>query len=104
MKIRYVAHNNRKKAFEITTSGRVLQFPYSRVEPLPKAADRIREVFVDKELGNEAFTYILESGKEGTVHIEQVLEYNQDPFVPTRRSSLQTDDRGTKPAAAKRLI
>src|SRR5439155_26104511 len=88
-----VAHNNRKKAFEITTSGRVLQFPYSRVEPLPKAAGRIREVFVDKELGNEAFTYILESGKEGTVHIEQVLEYNQDPFVPTRRSSLQTDDR-----------
>src|SRR5438132_8963245 len=79
MKIRYVAHNNRKKAFEITTSGRVLQFPYSRVEPLPKAADRIREVFVDKELGNEAFSYILESGKEGTVHIEQVLEYNQDP-------------------------
>jgi hypothetical protein len=34
---------------------------------------------VDKELGREGFTYVLESGKEGTVHIEQVLEYNQDP-------------------------
>ena len=34
---------------------------------------------MDKELGREGFTYILESGKEGTVHVEQVLEYNQDP-------------------------
>ncbi len=34
---------------------------------------------MDRELGNEAFTYVLESGKEGSVHIEQVLEYNEDP-------------------------
>ena len=39
----------------------------------------IREVFVDKELGNEGFTYVLESGQEGAVHIDHVLEYNQDP-------------------------
>jgi predicted DNA-binding transcriptional regulator AlpA len=30
-------------------------------------------------LGREGFTYVLKSGKEGTVHSEQVLEYNQDP-------------------------
>jgi len=34
---------------------------------------------VDKELGNEAVTYILASGAEGTVHIDHALEYNQDP-------------------------
>ncbi len=34
---------------------------------------------LDRELGGEGFTYVLESGKEGTVHSEQVLEYNQDP-------------------------
>jgi hypothetical protein len=34
---------------------------------------------VDKEVGSEAFTYVLESGDEGTVHVEQVLEYNEDP-------------------------
>jgi len=34
---------------------------------------------VDKELGNEAVTYLLESGREGTVHIDHALEYNQDP-------------------------
>ncbi len=32
-----------------------------------------------KEVGDEGFTFVLESGDEGTVHIEQVLEYNEDP-------------------------
>ena len=31
------------------------------------------------EAGREAFPYVLASGRTGTVHAEQVLEYNQDP-------------------------
>jgi predicted XRE-type DNA-binding protein len=34
---------------------------------------------VDEELGREGFTYVLRSGSEGTIHIDQVLEYNRDP-------------------------
>ena len=34
---------------------------------------------MDEELGREGFTYTLASGDEGSVHVEQVLEYNQDP-------------------------
>lgn len=34
---------------------------------------------MDQELGREAFTYVLESGDEGSVHLDQVLEYNEDP-------------------------
>jgi hypothetical protein len=30
-------------------------------------------------MGNEGFVYQLESGAEGAVHIDHVLEYNQDP-------------------------
>jgi len=30
-------------------------------------------------MGSEGFCYVLRSGREGTVHIEQVLEYNKDP-------------------------
>lgn len=33
-------------------------------------------MFVDPELGREAITYRLESGREGSVHIDAVLEYN----------------------------
>ncbi|HEY5566535.1 MAG TPA: hypothetical protein VIM81_04740 [Gammaproteobacteria bacterium] len=36
-------------------------------------------VCADEELGREGFTYLLRSGREGTVLVDQVLEYNQDP-------------------------
>ncbi|MEK6549909.1 MAG: hypothetical protein AABZ51_07430, partial [Nitrospirota bacterium] len=79
MKIQSVTPNNRKKAFEVKTSRKTFPLPYSKVDPQPSVADPITQLFVDKELGREGFTYVLESGKEGTVHVEQVLEYNQDP-------------------------
>ena len=79
MKIRSVKHNNRKKAFEVRTSSKEFLFPYSKAEPEPNTDDPIERVYVDTELGREAFTFLLGSGDEGTVHIEQVLEYNQDP-------------------------
>jgi Cro/C1-type HTH DNA-binding domain len=79
MKIHSVVKNNRKKAFQIKASKRTFQFPYSKVDPQPSVSDPIRQIFVDKDLGREGFTYVLASGKEGTVHSEQVLEYNQDP-------------------------
>jgi hypothetical protein len=36
--------------------------------------DPIAELFVDPEAAREAFTYMLRSGRTGTVHVEQVLE------------------------------
>jgi hypothetical protein len=79
MKIQSVTQNNRKRAFQVKLSKKLFQLPYSKVDPHPSAADPITRVFVDKELGSEGFTYELKSGKEGTVHSEQVLEYNQEP-------------------------
>ena len=79
MKIRSVKNNNRRKAFEVRTSSKEFLFPYSKAEPEPSTDDPIERVYVDTELGREAFTFLLGSGDEGTVHIEQVLEYNQDP-------------------------
>jgi len=80
MKIRSVKSNNRKNEFSVIAySGVEYSFPYSEAEPKPTVDNRVEEALVDKELGKEAFTYILKSGKEGSVHIEQVLEYNEDP-------------------------
>jgi hypothetical protein len=79
MKIRSVAHNNRKKVFEVRTPGKEFLFPFSKANPAPTMQDPVAAASVDPEAGREAFTYVLESGKSGTVHIEQVLEYNQDP-------------------------
>ena len=79
MKIRSVKTNNRKKAFEVRTHSKVFTFPYAKAEPPPSSSDPVSQVAVDKELGREGFVYTLDSGAEGTIHIEQVLEYNQDP-------------------------
>ena len=80
MKIRKVSANNRKNEFSVVTrSGAEYSFPFSKAVPKPTSEDAIEDLFVDKELGNEAFTYVLASGKEGSIHIEQVLEYNEDP-------------------------
>jgi hypothetical protein len=79
VKILGVEANNRRRRFEVRTRGKALVFPYAKVEPVPSADDRITEVFVDPELGREAFTYRLASGAEGSVHVDSVLEYNEDP-------------------------
>jgi hypothetical protein len=79
VKIRSVTKNNRKKAFEVRTWSKTFVFPYVRADPQPSRTDRIAELFVDEEMAREGFTYGLESGKEGSVHIDHVLEYNRDP-------------------------
>jgi hypothetical protein len=79
VKISGVIANNRKHAFEVRTRRQVFMFPYSKADPVPTPGDRVDEVFVDPELGREGFTYKLTSGIEGSVHIDDVLEYNEDP-------------------------
>lgn len=79
MKIRSVKFNNRRKVFEVRTATKTLVFPFSKAKPTPNRHDPIAEIFVDQEAGREAFTYLLRSGGTGTMHVEQVLEYNQDP-------------------------
>jgi hypothetical protein len=80
LKIRDVQANGHKREFIVKTdSGVELCFPYSKAEPPPCRGDRVAQVFVDGELGDEAFTFILESGQEGTVHIDHILEYNEEP-------------------------
>ncbi|MFC2172548.1 hypothetical protein ACFLU6_07950 [Acidobacteriota bacterium] len=79
MKIRGVTANNRRKAFEISTARGTFLYPYAKLCKRPSQGNRISTVKVDPELGREAFTYVLESGAEGTVHIDNVLEYNRDP-------------------------
>jgi predicted XRE-type DNA-binding protein len=79
MKIQSVTANNHKHAFEIATKDGTFTFPYSKVDPSPSPSDPLIEAYVDDELGREGFTYVLKSGAEDSVHIDAVLEYNEDP-------------------------
>lgn len=79
MKIQSVVANNRRRSFEVRTRRDTFVFPYAKANPSPSTDDRIAEVYVDPELGREGFTYRLASGAEGSVPIDAVLEYNEDP-------------------------
>lgn len=108
MKIRSVKPNNRRKSFEVTAGKKRLVFPFAQLEVQPTANDPIANVYVDRELGAEGFTYVLKSGREGTVHVEEVLEYNQDPDhlrdLLLYRLTLEAQQRIAATRLAKREI
>ena len=79
MRITEVTANNRRKAFEVVIGRRRLLFPYPQLRIQPNRSNRVTKVWVDDELGSEAFTYILQNGDQDTVHLDQVLDYNSDP-------------------------
>lgn len=79
MTIDSVVFNNHKSEFEIGSAGRRFAFPFAKLRVRPSPGDTITKAFVDDELGREAFTYCLESGAQDSVHLDTVLEFNQDP-------------------------
>ncbi|MEJ2205887.1 MAG: hypothetical protein P8170_17470 [Gemmatimonadota bacterium] len=79
-KVLKVRHNNRKRELALELTGRgTLTFPYHRCDPPPTRDDPIRELHVDDELGREGVTYVLASGKEGSVVVDMVLDFHRDP-------------------------
>src|SRR3990172_4265423 len=69
VKIRKVETNNRKGEFRVVTySGDTYVFPYVKAEPQPDSANKVDDAYVDRELANEAFSYVPEFGDEGYLH------------------------------------
>ncbi len=108
MKVASVDYSNRRKAFAVTISRGTLTFPYAKADPPPTAKDPVVHATVDEEIADEGFTYLLKSGREGTVHLDQVLEYNQDPAYLRElllyRLTLEAQRRVGASALSKREI
>lgn len=79
MKVTAVKPNNHKRLFEVTSRSGTWSYPYALCEPPPSSADPIVELFIDRELAREGFTYRLKSGEEGCVLMDWVLEHNREP-------------------------
>ncbi len=108
MKIRTVRLLKRKRTFEVTTSSGTYLFPFVKADPAPSPSDPAVQAAVDAELAHEAFTYELASGRIGTVHFEQVLDYNRDPGylrdLLLYRLTLQAQERVAASALSRREI
>lgn len=108
MKIRAVQANNRRRMFVVRVGAALLFFPYSKAQPVAAAGDLVARVAIDDELGREAFDFELRSGRTGTVHVEQVLEYNRDPSymrdLLLYRLTLEAQSRAAASPLSKREI
>ena len=79
MKIKSVKFNNKKKGFEASASGKTYVFPYVKVRPSRHRTTRLPVRMWTKSLAAKDSPTNFNRGKTGTVHVEQVLEYNRDP-------------------------
>lgn len=79
MRITAIKTNARKREFRIQAGDAHFVFPFAKLRLVPNSEDPVVEVFPDPELGQEAFTYRLESGREDTIHLDAVREVNLDP-------------------------
>lgn len=108
MKVERVEANNRRKAFEIDTEEGRFFFPYARLRLQPSTENKVVSVYSDPELGSEAFTYKLESGEEDSIHLDAVLEYNEDPTylkdLLLYRLTLEAQKRVASSSLSKREI
>jgi len=74
-----VRANDRTRVLEVDTAEGRFDLPYARLEIEPSAEDPIVSAWPDPEAAFEALTYRLRSGREDTVHLDAVLEFNRHP-------------------------
>jgi hypothetical protein len=92
----------------VTSSGKSFDFPYAKLAKPPSPSDRVVRAYADPELAREAFTYVLESGAEESVHVDSVLEYNEDPehlnHLLLYKLTLEAERRVAKSGLSKREL
>ncbi|MDO8847881.1 MAG: hypothetical protein Q7W51_05805 [Coriobacteriia bacterium] len=79
MRIESVRADAEQQVFVVRTWRGSYSFPYGKADPAPDMGNPVSDLYVDEELALEGFTYRLASGHEGSVVVDQVLDYNQDP-------------------------
>ena len=108
MMIGSITFNNRRRGFEVFVGSRSYWYPYAKLEVRPSKEDPVVDASVDPELGEEGFTYTLKSGRQDTVHIDQVREYNQAPAylrdITLYKLTLETQNRVKRSQLSKREI
>ena len=71
--------NNRRRAFEVTCVKGEFIFPDEKAVARLTRDDPIVHLFIDPEIGNEGFSYVLASGADGCVLLDWVFDYNEEP-------------------------
>jgi len=83
MKIINIEVNRNKKTFSVDTDDSTYSYPFAKLDPVPLKKNPLVNFWIDEDFGGDAFSFELEDGKTGTVHIDHILEYNRDPNYMT---------------------
>jgi len=79
VRIESVRKNEAQQVFVVRTWRGSYEFPYGKARPIPTSANPVVDCYIDDELGRQGFTYRLHSGEEGSILVDQVLDFNRDP-------------------------
>ena len=103
MKISTIEANKRKRSFSVNTFDSSYSFPFSKLHPIPDQNNPLDKYWIDEDFGGDAFSYELNDGTTGTIHIDQVLEFNRDPSYMTELLLYKLTVEAKKHIAATQL-
>ncbi|MCB0368110.1 MAG: hypothetical protein KDD45_01400 [Bdellovibrionales bacterium] len=103
MKIKSVEVDNRRKRINIMTAKGAYSLPFVKLSKIPTVEDKIIEVYVDKELGKEAVTYLTESGYEDSIHLDVFLDFNKEPDFLKKIFLFKLTDKAREALDASKL-
>ena len=78
-RITYVYANYRSRSLVVHLGQHKLLYPFALLDPQPSAWDRYVRYYVDERAGPSAVHYVLESGSQGRLTAEQVLDFHREP-------------------------
>ena len=55
--------------------------PYVKLNVPPSTSDPVVRTFVDRSQGRDEFRYVLKSGRQGTVDVDTIWDYNDPPVA-----------------------
>ena len=103
MKIKSVEVDNRRKHIAIQTVKGSYILPFVKLSKIPSSKNRITDIYVDKELGKEAVTFIMESGYEDSIHLDVFLDFNKDPGFLKQIFLFKLTDKAQEALEASKL-
>lgn len=103
MKIKSVDVDNKKKLVIIETAKGEYALPFGKLAEVPTTDNSISEIYVDKELGKGAITYVMDSGFEDSIHLDVFLDFNKDPGFLKEIFLFKLTDKAQEALKASRL-
>lgn len=70
--------NKKMQSVMVNVNDKTYHLPFAKLRTKPTQLESIESIWIDEELGKQAVTYRLSSGREDSIHLDAFLDYNKD--------------------------